>query len=91
MKTLSFALAVCAILLTQSRADAAGIVTLQVLDAAQFAAYQSGKTVQNFESVPGVPGWNITNFKNNVLVSTLGGGPGDNLLATWVPLMTVSS
>ena len=83
MKTLSFALAVCAILLTQTRADAAGVVTLQVLDATQFAAYQSGKTVQDFESVPGVPGWNITNFNNNVLVSTLGGGPGDNLLATW--------
>ena len=83
MKTLSFALAVCATLLTQSRAQAAGIVTEQVLNAAQFALYQSGKTVQNFESVPGVPGWNITNFNNNVLVSTLGGGPGDNLLATW--------
>jgi hypothetical protein len=61
----------------------AGIVTEQVLTAAQFAAYQAGKTVQDFESVPGVPGWDITNFNNNVLVSTLGGGPGDDLLATW--------
>jgi hypothetical protein len=83
VKTLSFVLAVCATLFTQSRADAAGIVTAQLLNAAQFATYQSGKTVQNFESVSGVPGWNITNFNNNVLVSTLGGGPGDNLLATW--------
>lgn len=83
MKTLSFALAVSATLLTQSGVNAAGIVTEQVLNAAQFAAYQSGKTVQNFESVSGVPGWNITNFNNNVLVSTLGGGPGDDLLATW--------
>ena len=83
MKTLSFALTICVTLLTQSRANAAGIVTEQVLNAAQFAAYQSGKTVQNFESVLGVPGWNITNFNNNVLVSTLGGGPGDDLLATW--------
>jgi hypothetical protein len=58
-------------------------VTEQVLNAAQFAAYQSGKTVQNFESVSGVPGWNITNFNNNIAVSTLGGGPGDDLLATW--------
>jgi hypothetical protein len=58
-------------------------VTEQVLTAAQFATYQSGKTVQNFESVTGVPGWNITNFNSNVLVSTLGGGPGDDLLATW--------
>jgi hypothetical protein len=55
----------------------------QTLNAAQFAAYQAGKTVQDFESVPGVPGWNITNFNSNVLVSTLGGGPGDDLLATW--------
>jgi hypothetical protein len=70
-------------LLAQSRANAAGIVTDQILNAAQFAAYQAGKTVQNFESVAGVPGWNITNFNNNVLVSTLGGGPGDDLLATW--------
>jgi hypothetical protein len=69
--------------LTQSGANAAGIVTEQVLSAAQFAAYQSGKTVQTFESVPGVPGWNITNFNNNVPVATLGGGPGDDLLATW--------
>ena len=76
MKTLSFALAVCATVLTQNGANAAGIVTEQVLTAAQFATYQSGKTVQNFESVSGVPGWNITNFNNNVLVSTLGGGPG---------------
>jgi len=83
VKTLSFVLAVCATLLTQSRADAAGIVSEQVLNAAQFAAYQSGKTIQNFESVSGVPGWNITNFNSNVLVSTLGGGPGDDLLATW--------
>jgi hypothetical protein len=70
-------------LLTQGTASAAGIVTEQLLSAAQFAAYQSGKTVQDFESVTGVPGWNITNFNNNVFVSTLGGGPGDDLLATW--------
>jgi hypothetical protein len=70
-------------LLTQSPGNAAGIVTEQVLNAVQFAAYQSGKTVQDFESVAGVPGWNIANFNNNVLVSTLGGGPGDDLLATW--------
>jgi len=83
VKTLIFVLAACATLLTQSRANAAGIVTELVLTPAQFAAYQSGKTVQNFESVSGVPGWNITNFNNNVGVSTLGGGPGDDLLATW--------
>jgi len=83
VKTLSFAFAVCATLLTQGSAHAAGIVTQQALTAVQFAAYQSGKTVQNFETVPGVPGWNISNFNNNVLVSTLGGGPGDDLLATW--------
>jgi hypothetical protein len=84
VKTLSFAAAVCVTLsLAQSSANAAGIVTEQVLSASQFATYQAGKTVQNFESVAGVPGWNITNFNNNVLVSTLGGGPGDDLLATW--------
>jgi hypothetical protein len=67
----------------QSRANAAGVVTEQLLSASGFATYQAGKTVQNFESVSGVPGWNITNFNNSVPVSTLGGGPGDDLLATW--------
>jgi hypothetical protein len=70
-------------LLAQGRANAAGVVTSQLLSASDFAAYQVGKSVQDFENVSGVPGWDITNFNNNVLVSTLGGGPGDDLLATW--------
>ena len=84
MKILSFALAACTVLsLTQSRANAAGVVTSQLLSASDVAAYQVGKSVQDFENVTGVPGWDITNFDNNVPVSTLGGGPGDDLLATW--------
>lgn len=76
----------CGALLTQDLAQAAGVITAQALNATQFASYQTGKTVQDFESVTGVPGFNIQNFNNNANLpvdptQTL--ASGNNLLATW--------
>ncbi len=48
-------------------------VTLANLTGGQIAAFQSGATVQTFESVTGLPGFDITAFTSNVDTSTLTG------------------
>lgn len=51
-----------------------GAVTVSVLTTpAQIAAFQSGATVQTFESVTGLPGFNINAFTSNVDTATLAG------------------
>lgn len=53
---------------------AQGAVILSVLTTpAQIAAFQAGATVQTFESVAGLPGFNIPNFNTNVSTAGLTG------------------
>ena len=59
-----------------------GVILTTGLTAAQFAAYQTGKTVQTFDSVTGDPGFNISNFNSNVNTATLTGS-GATLFQTW--------
>jgi hypothetical protein len=58
------------------------VVIATGLTAGQFATYETGKTVQSFESVTGDPGYNITNFNSNVNITTANPS-GATLFQTW--------
>ena len=70
-----------ATLMTASIAQSSVIINTG-LTAGQFATYQSGKTVQTFESVTGDPGYNISTFTSNVNV-TNANPSGSTLFQTW--------